>query len=143
MRGPLAPHVHDRARIARGQYVTCRILRSVTALTAADYRGALDVLRAAHDADDRNPFSRDMLAALRRLIPSAIASSHEWEPALGCRHVVDGADRADVGPLWSRYLYVSDQDPFPARPQGVARRVAPLGVACRFSDVLSLRQFRR
>jgi DNA-binding CsgD family transcriptional regulator len=84
-----------------------------------------------------------MLAALRRLVPSAIATSHEWDPALGWRYVVDGADRADVRPLWSRYLHVSDQDPFPPRPQGLARRVAPLGVACRFSDVLSLRQFRR
>jgi hypothetical protein len=36
---------------------------------------------------------------------------------------VDGADRADVGPLWSLYQHVSDPDPFPARPQGVARRV--------------------
>lgn len=115
----------------------------MTALTGSDYRGALDVLRIAHEADDGVPFSGDMLAALRRLIPTAIATSHEWDSALGYRHVVDGADTADVGPLWALYLHVSDQDPFPARPQGTARRVAPLGVACRFSDVLSLRQFRR
>ncbi len=115
----------------------------MTALTGSDYRGVLDVLRVAHEGDDGVPFSGDMLAALRRLIPSAVATSHDWDPALGHRHVVDGADRADVGPLWSLYHRVSDQDPFPAPPRGVARRVVPLGVACRFSDVLSLRQFRR
>jgi DNA-binding CsgD family transcriptional regulator len=115
----------------------------MTALTASDYRGALDVLRIAHEANDAVPLSRDTLAALRRLVPTAIATHHEWDPALGYRHAVDGADIADVGPLWALYLHVSEQDPFPARPQGVARRVAPVGVACRFSDILSLRQFRR
>jgi len=116
---------------------------AMTALTESDYRGALDVLRIAHEVDDGVPFSGDVLAALRRLIPSAIVTSQEWDPALGYRLVVDGADRADFGPVWSLYDHVIDQDPFPARPQGVARRVAPLGVACRFSDVLTLRQFRR
>jgi DNA-binding CsgD family transcriptional regulator len=115
----------------------------VTALTGSDYRGALEVLRIAHETDDGDPFSANVLAALRRLIPSAIATSHEWDPARGWSQAVDGADKADVGPLWSRYLHLSDQDPFPGRPPGVGRRVAPLGVACRFSDVLSLRQFRR
>jgi GAF domain-containing protein len=33
----------------------------VTALTGADYRGALDVLRIAHESDDSVPFSRNML----------------------------------------------------------------------------------
>ena len=115
----------------------------MTALTGADYRGALDVLRIAHESDDSVPFSRNMLAALRRLIPSAIATSREWDPTLGYRNVVDGADRADFGPVWALYEHVIDQDPFPARPRGATGRVAPLGVACRISDVLSLRQFRR
>jgi DNA-binding CsgD family transcriptional regulator len=115
----------------------------MAALSASDYRGALDVVRIAQEADDGLPFSGAVLAALRRLIPSAIASSHEWDPALGWRRVVDGADIADVNPVWSRYPHVSDQDPFPGTPDGDARRAPPLGVACRFSDVLSLREFRR
>lgn len=115
----------------------------MTALSGSDYRGALDVLRVAYESDDGAPFSRDMLASLRRLIPSAMASSQEWDPVLGYRAVVDGADLADVGPVWALYDQVIDQDPFPARPQGSTRRMAPLGVACRFSDVLSLRQFHR
>jgi hypothetical protein len=45
--------------------------------------------------------------------------------------------------VWALYEHVIDQDPFPARPQGATGRVAPLGVACRISDILSLRQFRR
>ena len=57
----------------------------MTALTGADYRGALDVLRIAHESDDTVPFSRDVLAALRRLIPSAIATSRDWDPTLGYR----------------------------------------------------------
>ena len=84
-----------------------------------------------------------MLAALRRLIPSAIATAQEWSPTTGYRRVVDGADSADVDPVWGLYDHVIEQDPFPARPQGLARRVAPVGVACRFSDVLTLRQFHR
>lgn len=117
----------------------------MTALSGSDYRGALDVLRVAHESDDAVPFnfSRDMLAALRRLIPSAIATSREWDPTLGYRNVVDGADRADFGHVWAVYDHVIHQDPFPARPQGTTGLVAPLGAACRFSDILSLRQFRR
>ena len=116
----------------------------MTALSGSDYRGALDVLRVAHESesDDAVPFSRDMLAALRRLIPSAIATSREWDPNIGYRRVVDGADRADFGHVWAVYDHVIDQDPFPARPQGTTGLVAPLGVACRISDILSLRQFR-
>jgi DNA-binding CsgD family transcriptional regulator len=115
----------------------------MAALTGSDYRGALDVLRIAHEADDDGAvFSRRVLAALRRVIPSAIASSHEWGPA-GWKFEIDGAERTEVAPLWSRYPHLSDQDPFPGRPQGVTRRVAPLGVACRFSDVLGLTAFRR
>jgi hypothetical protein len=75
---------------------------AVTALTGSDYRGALDVLRIAHESDEGGPFSGDTLAALRRLIPSAIATSQEWDPTHGYRVVVDGADRADVGPVWAQ-----------------------------------------
>ena len=118
-------------------------LLPVTALTGLDYRGALDVLHAAHESDDGAPFSENMLAALRQLIPSAIASSHEWNATFGYRVVVDGADRADFEPVWAHYQHVGHQDPFPATPQGPTGRLAPLGVACRFSDVLSLREFHR
>ena len=117
--------------------------QAVTVLTENDYRGALDFLRIAHEADEGVPFSRNVLAALRRLIPCAIASSTEWDPAQGYRVVADGADWADLSPVWVFYDHVIDQDPFPASPQGVARRVAPVGVACRFSEVLSLSQFHR
>jgi hypothetical protein len=74
----------------------------VTALTESDYRGALDILRIAHESDDAVPFSGNMLAALRRLIPSAIATSQEWDPTLGYRIVVDGANRADFGQSLTR-----------------------------------------
>jgi DNA-binding CsgD family transcriptional regulator len=115
----------------------------VTALSGSDYRGALGVLQIAHECGDRGLFSGDMLVALRRLIPSTIATAQEWSPTTGYRRVVAGADSADVDPVWGLYDHVIDQDPLPARPQGAAQRVAPIGVACRFSDVLSLRQFRR
>jgi DNA-binding CsgD family transcriptional regulator len=115
----------------------------VTALSGSDYRGALGVLRIAHECDDRGLLSGDMLGALRRLIPSTIATAHEWSSTTGYRRVVDGADSADVDPVWGLYDHVIDQDPLPWRPKGAAHRVAPIGVACRISDVLSLRQFRR
>jgi DNA-binding CsgD family transcriptional regulator len=115
----------------------------MTALSGSDYRGVLDVLRIARESDDPVPFSGNVLAALRRLIPSAIVSSHEWDPIRGYRVVLDGASRSDVGPVWARYVHVAGQDPFPGRPPHTTARVAPLGVACRISDVLGLRQFRR
>jgi DNA-binding CsgD family transcriptional regulator len=116
----------------------------MTALSASDYRGALDVLRAANESDGPAPFSPGVVAALRRLIPSAIVAYHEWSPEVRGRWVVDGAHDADVLPVWSRYEDVLGQDPLPGRPN-VANggRVAPVGVARRFSDVLTLRQLRR
>ena len=117
---------------------------TVTALTASDYRGALDVVRVAHESDGEGPFSRDVLAALRKLIPSAIAAYHEWEPTSGYRWLLDGADDADILPLWSRYDDVLEQDPLPGRQNdATGGRLAPIGVARRFSDILTLRQFRR
>ena len=63
----------------------------MTALVAADYRAALDFLRVLHGADAVRPMPAHVLAALRRLIPSAIATHHEWDAAGGYRWTLDGA----------------------------------------------------
>ena len=85
-----------------------------------------------------------VLAALRQLIPSAIATCHEWDPAGGYRWTLDGAADADVRPIWSRYPDVMAQDPFPGGgPRAAGVRVANVGEAFRFSDVLTLSQFKR
>ena len=116
----------------------------MTALVAADYRGALDFLRVLHGADGAGPFPAHVLAALRRLIPSAIGTYHEWDPAEGYRWTLDGAADADVRPVWSRYPDVMAQDPFPGGgPRAVGMPVAKVGEAFRFSDVLTLSQFKR
>jgi DNA-binding CsgD family transcriptional regulator len=130
----------------------------VTTLVASDYRGALDFLRVLHDADEpphdgasvSRPSSRPIpvpahvLAALRRLIPSAIATYHAWDPVDGYRWELDGVSNSDVDPIWARYVDVMDQDPLPAGGRNAAGgRVAEAGRAIRFSDVLTLRELRR
>ena len=115
----------------------------MTALTASDYRGALDVLRVAHESEGPLSLGADVMAALRRVIPSVMATYHEWEPSRGYAWVLDGADPADVQPIWSRYDDVREQDPLPARAWGCDRRLPAVGAAIRFADVLTLRQFRR
>jgi len=116
----------------------------MTALDAADYRGALDVLRVAHESDGEWPFSRDVVASLRRLIPSAISAYHEWSPEQGFRYTLDGASDADVTPYWAHYEEVLGRDPLPGKPLTAnGGNVAPVGVARRISDVMTLRQFRR
>jgi DNA-binding CsgD family transcriptional regulator len=117
---------------------------TMTELTASDYRGAFDVLSVALESEGSGPFSQDAVAALRRLIPSAIVAYHEWSPQTGTRWLIDGAADADMTPLWSRYEHVLAQDPLPGRiTYAHGQRVAPVGVARRISDVLTLRQFRR
>ena len=116
----------------------------MTALVAADYRGALDFLRVVHGADGASPIPQHVLAALRRLIPSAIATYHEWDAADGYRWTLDGAADSDVRPVWARYPDVMAQDPFPGGgPRAAGTRVATVGEAFRFSDVLTLSQLRR
>lgn len=115
----------------------------MTALTASDYRGALDVLRAAHESDAALSLGAEVLAAVRAAIPSAMATYHEWAPERGYGWALDGARPDDVRPIWSRYDAVRAQDPLPARTWGVARRLPMTGVAIRFADVLTLRAFRR
>jgi DNA-binding CsgD family transcriptional regulator len=46
-------------------------------LTESDYRGVLDVLRKAGDADGPIPFPEPVLDALRRLIPCDVIAYHE------------------------------------------------------------------
>ena len=115
----------------------------MTALVASDYRGALDVLRVAHESEGPLSLSVEVMAALRRVIPSAMATYHEYEPSRGYAWALDGADDADVWPIWSRYDDVRHQDPLPAASWWGSGRLAPVGVALRFADVLSLRQLRR
>lgn len=91
----------------------------MTALVASDYRGALDVLRVAHESEGPLSLSVEVMAALRRVIPSAMATYHEYEPSRGYAWALDGADDADVWPIWSRYDDVRHQDPCRPLPGGV------------------------
>lgn len=101
------------------------------------------MLRAAHESEGPLSLCEEVMAALRRVIPSVMATYHEWEPSCGYAWVVDGAEAADVQPIWSRYDDVAEQDPLPARARGAGLRLPAVGVAIRFADILTLRQLRR
>ena len=68
---------------------------------------------------------RGSLHQPRRLIPSAIATHHEWDAADGYRWTLDAAADSDVRRIWSRYPDVMAQDPFPGGgPSSPGVRVA-------------------
>lgn len=115
----------------------------MTTLVARDYRGALEFLRAAYENEEPAPFPTLVLDALRRLIPSSIASYREWDDRSGSyAHWTSGVDLEDVERIWDRYPAVRSQDPLPGVcPRGEAR--VPTGRAFQLSDFLPLQRFRR
>jgi DNA-binding CsgD family transcriptional regulator len=112
----------------------------MTALSAADYRGALDFLGTACESNEVDaPFPEYLLSALRVLIPSSIAAYHEWSADGGYQWHASGADRASLEKVWAGYPNVMLQDPIP----GGWGRGERAGMALKFSDFLTLREFRR
>lgn len=115
----------------------------MSTLVSRDYRGALDLLRTAHEADGATPFPPHVLAALRRLIPSSIAAYREWDRRSGAHdHWVSGVAPSEAEPIWARYPEVRHQDPVPGVCHGGVVSVPP-GRAVRLSDLVSLAQLRR
>ena len=117
-------------------------LSLVSRLSGSDYEQVLDVLRLAHGLDEE-PFPDPVLAALRRLVPALAVSYHVWSVG-GYRRSLAADEPAAVERVWSVYPLVRETDPLPGGP---ARRIEPpdppIGRATRFSDLISLRAFRR
>ncbi len=112
----------------------------MTALSASDYRRALDFLATASESDEVDaPFSEDLLAALRVLIPSSIAAYHEWDDGGGYHWRASGVDRVSLKSVWTGYPNVVSQDPIP----GGSGRCEHAGMALKSSDFVTLREFRR
>jgi DNA-binding CsgD family transcriptional regulator len=112
-------------------------------LAARDYRGALEFLRVAQEAEDTDPFGVSVLDALRRLIPCSIATYRERDDRTGAYvHRASGIDVREVERIWDRYPAVRTQDPLPGVcPRGAVR--LPAGISFQFSDFISLSRFHR
>ena len=119
----------------------------MTALSASDYRRALEFLATASESDDVEvPFPEDVLAALRVLIPSSVAAYHEWDHGgghewngAGYQWRAAGIDRASLEKVWAGYPNVVSQDPIP----GAWSRSERARKALKSSDFVTLREFRR
>jgi DNA-binding CsgD family transcriptional regulator len=108
-------------------------------LSAADYRGALEVVYEAEGVDGPDPFPEPVLEALKRLIPCDTVSYGDLGPRghselrVGIRHT-DGPDL----PPWLCEVHRSYLPGDPLPPQG-----ATLNGACAYSDLFSRRQLHR
>jgi DNA-binding CsgD family transcriptional regulator len=108
-------------------------------LSAADYRGALEVVYEAEGVDGPDPFPKAVLEALKRLVPCDTVSYGDLGPCghselrVGIRHT-DGPDL----PGWLCEVHRSylPRDPLP--PKGLT-----LDGACAYSDLFSLRRVQR
>jgi DNA-binding CsgD family transcriptional regulator len=116
----------------------------VTQLVASDYGGMLEFLGVALDADGPDPFPRPVLDQFRRLIPCDTVSYHEWSFDGRLNFCVSSDDEEAVLDTWRAYPAFHHQDPLPAG-FGDEASIAhvPRAQALRFSDVISLREFRR
>lgn len=108
--------------------------RSMPRLSESDYRGVLEVLRAAGAVEGPMPFPEPVLEALRRLVPCDVVAYHERFEASGCNVVVfagepRGPVTRDVREAQRRYE--------------VQGRLAPAGGAEKYSDYFSPREFHR
>jgi DNA-binding CsgD family transcriptional regulator len=122
-----------------------RILEAVAALSGSDLKQTLAFLEEAAGVTGPDPFPSPVLASLRRLIPSAAASWHEWSIRGGryrCEISSDDPDRTQR--VWEAYPQHRHEDPLPGGApgaEGPPRRL--VGRAVRLSDVAGRRAFRR
>jgi DNA-binding CsgD family transcriptional regulator len=108
-------------------------------LTTADYRGILDVLRAAARGDAGDPFGVEMLEALRKLIPADAVSYSDFDPVRRYRRAqarfVGGATPSTAKQKLA-FPRLLRSDPIGPQPH-------LLGVAVRISDALPRRAWRQ
>jgi DNA-binding CsgD family transcriptional regulator len=104
----------------------------------------LDFLRVALENDRPEAFPEPVLDELRRLIPCACVSHHEWDGLGDYRFWLSTDEPARVLDVWSAYGEVRGQDPLPGGATNAERKPrVPIGEARKFSDFLTLRAFRR
>jgi DNA-binding CsgD family transcriptional regulator len=106
-------------------------------LSAADYRGVLEVVYEAEAVQDSDPFPEPVLEALKRLVPCNVVSYGDLGPLghadlrVRTRHTAHPDPPSWLGEVYRSYLPV---DPLP--PHG-----ATLNGASAYSDLFSRRQF--
>lgn len=102
-------------------------------LTESDYRGALEVLRAACEVDGPLVFPEPVLEPLRELVPCDVVTFHERSARPDRVLVYTGRPVGELTPeIRTAHRCLKHQDPF--RPAGGARTL---------SDFISPREYRR
>jgi DNA-binding CsgD family transcriptional regulator len=117
----------------------------VVAIRASDLKQTLAFLEEAAGVSGPDAFPRPVLASLRRLIPSAAASWHEWSIRGGrYRCEISSDDPAHTARVWEAYPQHRHEDPLPGGAPGAEGPPRHLiGRAVRVSDVVGHRAFRR
>jgi DNA-binding CsgD family transcriptional regulator len=107
--------------------------RAIVRLLEADYRKALGVLYAAGEVEGRLAFPTPVLHALRELVPCDVVTFHESSRSPNRVLVYVGEP---VGPMTTEirdlHRLLEREDP-----------LRPAANACRLTDVVSVREFRR
>lgn len=112
-------------------------------VSSRDHRRILDFLVVAYGHVGDGPFPSEVLDELRSLVPCEIAAYREARD----HHFVEsvsGVDPGEARATWARYPLYRSQDPLPGVCERPGRRPAVrVGVAARFSDVVSMPALRR
>jgi DNA-binding CsgD family transcriptional regulator len=117
----------------------------VVALRERDVRGALDFVRTAGAVSGPDPFPVELLAYLRRVIPSQALSWHEWSVDGGnYRQTISASVPAQTADVWHAYSEFRHQDPLPGGCDEARRPPrGAVGRTVKLSDLVSDRAFRR
>jgi DNA-binding CsgD family transcriptional regulator len=122
-----------------------RIFESaVTRLSESDLRRALAFVHEAGAIDGPDPFPPPVLALLRRLVPCAAVSWHEWRVDDGrVRIQLSSTDAERTASVWEAYPHYRHEDPLPGGCPGFGRCMPRIvGRTIRLSDLVSNRAFR-
>jgi DNA-binding CsgD family transcriptional regulator len=114
-------------------------------LSPRDLGQALDFLREAEDVGGPDPFPVQLLDRLRDLVHADTVSWHEWSIDGRHHHAVISTSRPEeTAAVWDAYPRYRRQDPLPGGCPGAGPpSPALIGRALKFSDFLSLREFRQ
>ena len=107
--------------------------RTIVRLVASDYRKALEVLYAAGEVEGRLAFPKPVLHVLRELVPCDVVTFHESSKSPDRVLVYVGE------PIGAMTTEIRDEH----RRLERGDPVRPVVDACRLTDVVSLREFRR
>jgi DNA-binding CsgD family transcriptional regulator len=109
-------------------------VNALARISASDYRGVLEVLHEAGDVSGALPFPRNVLEALRRLVPCDVVTYHERLEHMDLPRLVFSGEPLAAGTpeIHQATLRYAHQDP-----------LTPADSARMYSDFLTRRERRR